>query len=703
MPKHSDFQQIYNTMVKKYGEKKGKQVYYAWLNKHKLDDTKPMPKNLKESSRDLEIVDDVYDLTKLHPDFQAIYDSFEAQDQINNFYSFLDENDLNPTQAFPIDSIDWKLIEALKDFKWKTAKPTLVQTQQKKGKVYQFETAEVATSGNLVTYVSKELERAARTLIGKSPNLNHQRYDLVGNNYVIDAEYSDGKVQGYAYIEDPEINKLFAEGRIYQTSLDGQFRGKMSIGDKGKLVGGLVLDSFAFLTDDVPAGIDSTNINLWESIKEKLMITNNKDGVKKMEKETTPTTEVKKEETPLKESKPDSETKESGKEEKPELDVDAKIKEAIDAHEKEKAKELKEAKEQEDKTKEEQDKLIEDKVSEKLREYNKTEATGKGEVEEKSDPTQPEFDLNSYLAEACRKSHGDGNAFKSMLSSKVIDGGKLREADYTPSAAGSAIPEIWADNVLRLTPSRKSALANAINWHDDIKGKPGEKLYLPTISTVTFGSATEDTAPTDQAPTTSAVAISISERIAGLTISRAVLEDAVPDLFTKINQEIRDGYEWDVDGVAKGWLDSPDTALAGTVLEAGAMAGTVIAKAIGSMRAATQEPYFLIMHPVQEASCLQDSQFVDAAEYGDSSVVRGGKVRTYLGIEVHTSPQITSTGGTYRAYLLGKDALQASSKRDVTLDTDYDVQTRQHLWAATARWGGTIGNHNQVVEVATVD
>lgn len=696
-------------MVKKYGDKKGKQVYYAYLNKHKLDDTKPMPKNLKEdmegseSSKDLEIADNVYDLTKLHPDFQAIYDSFEAQDMRDNFYTWLDENDLNPTEAFPIDSVDWSLIEALKDFKWKTAKPTLINTQQKKGKVYQFETAEVTTSGNLVTYVSKELERAARTLIGKSPNLNHQRYDLVGNNYVIDAEYSDGKVQGYAYVEDPEINNLYAEGRIYQTSLDGQFRGKLSIGDKGKLVGGLVLDSFAFLTDDVPAGIDSTNINLWESIKEKLMITNNKDGVKQMsEKEkTTPTTEVKKEDTPLKEAK---DTKTEPKEIVP--DVDTKIKEAIDAHEKEKAEEakkLKEAKEQEDKLKEEQDKIIEDKVTEKLKEFNKTEATGKGETEEKSVPTKPEFDLNSYLAEACRRSHGDGNTFKSMLSGKAVDGGKLMEADYTPSAAGSAIPEIWADNVLRLTPSRKSALANAINWHDDIKGKPGEKLYLPTIQTVTFGAATEDTAPTDQAPTTAAVAITISERIAGLTISRAVLEDAVPDLFTKINQEIRDGYEWDVDGVAKGWLDSPDTALAGTVLEAGAMAGTVIAKAIGSMRAATQEPYFLIMHPVQEASCLQDSQFTDASEYGDSSIVKGGKVNRYLGIEIHTSPQITATGGTYRAYLLGKDALQASSKRDVTLDTDYDVQTRQHLWAATARWGGTIGNHLQVVEVATVD
>jgi len=47
MPKHPDFEKIYKKYVAQYGEKKGKEVYYAWLNKHKYDDTKPFPK--KES------------------------------------------------------------------------------------------------------------------------------------------------------------------------------------------------------------------------------------------------------------------------------------------------------------------------------------------------------------------------------------------------------------------------------------------------------------------------------------------------------------------------------------------------------------------------------------------------------------------------------------------------------------------------------
>lgn len=44
MPIHPDFQKILKNMIKQYGEKKGKRVYYAWLNRNKLDESKPFPK-----------------------------------------------------------------------------------------------------------------------------------------------------------------------------------------------------------------------------------------------------------------------------------------------------------------------------------------------------------------------------------------------------------------------------------------------------------------------------------------------------------------------------------------------------------------------------------------------------------------------------------------------------------------------------------
>jgi hypothetical protein len=38
---HPDFAKILQNFIRQYGSEKGRQYYYAWLNKHKLDDTKP--------------------------------------------------------------------------------------------------------------------------------------------------------------------------------------------------------------------------------------------------------------------------------------------------------------------------------------------------------------------------------------------------------------------------------------------------------------------------------------------------------------------------------------------------------------------------------------------------------------------------------------------------------------------------------------
>lgn len=45
-PLHPDYQKTLSGMKSKYGDEKGTSVFYAWRNKHGLDDTKPMPKSL---------------------------------------------------------------------------------------------------------------------------------------------------------------------------------------------------------------------------------------------------------------------------------------------------------------------------------------------------------------------------------------------------------------------------------------------------------------------------------------------------------------------------------------------------------------------------------------------------------------------------------------------------------------------------------
>jgi hypothetical protein len=46
MPIHPDFVKIKANFITKYGDKKGNDFYYAWLNKNKFDDKVAMPKHI---------------------------------------------------------------------------------------------------------------------------------------------------------------------------------------------------------------------------------------------------------------------------------------------------------------------------------------------------------------------------------------------------------------------------------------------------------------------------------------------------------------------------------------------------------------------------------------------------------------------------------------------------------------------------------
>jgi len=71
LPRHEDFEKIYQNFIDQYGAEEGEEKYFAWLNEHGYDDTKPMPK--KESFSwvgDIRAVPDSQNLIRgeaLHP------------------------------------------------------------------------------------------------------------------------------------------------------------------------------------------------------------------------------------------------------------------------------------------------------------------------------------------------------------------------------------------------------------------------------------------------------------------------------------------------------------------------------------------------------------------------------------------------------------------------------------------------------------
>lgn len=53
MPLHPDFEKVYKKFKSKYGNEKGKDLFYAWVNKHKYDDTKSMSSQKKQKKENL--------------------------------------------------------------------------------------------------------------------------------------------------------------------------------------------------------------------------------------------------------------------------------------------------------------------------------------------------------------------------------------------------------------------------------------------------------------------------------------------------------------------------------------------------------------------------------------------------------------------------------------------------------------------------
>jgi len=215
-PRHPDFEKIYRQFMKRYcGSpdeecEKGRRVYYAWLNAHGLDDTKPYRK---------------------------------------------------PQEAF-----NW-------------AKPTIELTKEdEEAKYYKVEALFPVSSMNNNIYSEDELLRAARTLIGKPVNMNHEA-PLEGVE-IIDAEFEDGAVEALlrvshnAEFNGKKIVEMIENGEILHVSVEGscRSRGVRSMnGETGLSCEGLVLTGLALLQSDVLPGIPLTRIEPVEKIIEEFI------------------------------------------------------------------------------------------------------------------------------------------------------------------------------------------------------------------------------------------------------------------------------------------------------------------------------------------------------------------------------------------------------------------------------------------------
>ena len=273
-------------------------------------------------------------------------------------------------------------------------------------------------------------------------------------------------------------------------------------------------------------------------------------------------------------------------------------------------------------------------------------------------------------------------------------------------SAGSAIPEIWASEIERLHVYGQSAFLGAgfVNYKDDVKGRPGDTVHVPTVERVSAAEVTSGTEPTFTAATVSSVPVTLVQYGAGYYISKADLEDVVPSTVTAMNEGIGDALAVKVDEMFLSRIQAH--AISGTLDSGGVAAGTWISKLAGSMEAGTYKPDVFICHPVTYAALLCDSQFTNAATWGNRGVLQTGKIPNFLGIDIIKIPQgtlVAASGGTYRSYLLSKGALVGAMKRGLDMESEYYVKDQRRYNVGNIRLGGTVAHTDGVWLLTTVN
>jgi hypothetical protein len=135
---------------------------------------------------------------------------------------------------------------------------------------------------SLRVYLEEELERAAKSLIGKPLFLDHWRR-LEGE--VLGAHYEDGAIEYVADLRDEEVLQMIRDGQIKHASVQFEWRTLENV--NGVAPRGITFEHLSLLKDMQPGDPMST-VEIWESIAKELKEAERGGGTSLAKKEKSP-------------------------------------------------------------------------------------------------------------------------------------------------------------------------------------------------------------------------------------------------------------------------------------------------------------------------------------------------------------------------------------------------------------------------------
>lgn len=283
--------------------------------------------------------------------------------------------------------------------------------------------------------------------------------------------------------------------------------------------------------------------------------------------------------------------------------------------------------------------------------------------------------------------------------------------DSDEGAAGYLNPQIWSR---RIEDYAKANLVVAplgvINT--ELLSRPGYQLNIAVGSQLTATGLTETTSITIEKPNWTQVTVTPSEYGGAFQITRKELDRAFNNILEEKAADAGYALARIKDSTIITTLlgDANDTVRVNSKTGLSALASTdvfdtdAIADAVATMRTNNFTPKYLIIHPQQEGTLLKNSQFVNAATYGQSSVVMNGEIGMYLGLKVFTTTLLSTAIGdagavVYQSLVLGPRSFVMAQKRRPTIDSKYEPLDRAFTVAYVEDWGIETLNAKQIVKI----
>jgi hypothetical protein len=272
--------------------------------------------------------------------------------------------------------------------------------------------------------------------------------------------------------------------------------------------------------------------------------------------------------------------------------------------------------------------------------------------------------------------------------------------DISSSVAAGALGQVWQPDMIVLPLALPANLRRFVQVKEIPKGS--KQVNFTTITTVAFGSLTEDTSPADVSQTIAEISIAPTETGSKQRVSYITMESATPDVVEAVERSFQAAALIDEDtqiltateaaNNAKGPVDYPSTA--GVVFSGGGSADTIVAynssaSALSDtslVAADTFKPSCLaeaftliqeqgyalnpgdlvaVLHPVQYQALLENSAISQYLYFGSVGPIQQGVIPQVYGIDLIRSTAVpTSNNGaspavtTYHAQVFMKTSFK---------------------------------------------